>query len=466
MTNNQIIIDELKACIAGDIYTEGADGYDDARAVWNAMIDRKPAIIVRCTGVADVINSVKLAAEHALPVSLKAGGHNVAGHAVGENALMLDLSGMRSVKVNPATQRAMVEGGCTWCDVDRETQVFGLATPGGLISDTGVAGLTLSGGIGWLRSRYGLCIDNILSVDIVTAAGDLVHASADENTDLFWAIRGGGGNFGVVVNFEFSLHSFGPTAMFAAPIYPLSAGAEPIRFWRDFLADKHDMVGSLVEFSTIPESEDYPEEFWGERCYTIAAVYAGNADEGESVLQPLRDLGPMVTDFSGQMPYCDIQKLFDELFPKGEFRCYWKNHFLSELTDECIDEALENAASSPSDNSISSLWNLGTGVTSVASSETAFGERSSAWMYSLDSVWKDKSNDEKVRNWTKTAWEKSRKYANEGRLYLNFAGQDDDSAELTRTAFGANYAKLAKIKAEYDPTNMFRFNQNILPEAS
>jgi FAD/FMN-containing dehydrogenase len=251
-------VDRLRSGLRGEVLTENEDGFDSARAVWNAMIDRRPRLIVRCKGAVDVMDAVNFARDHNLPASIRGGGHNVAGHAVCDGGVMIDLSLMRSVWVDPQARRARVEGGCTWGDVDRETQAFGLATPGGLISDTGVAGLTLAGGIGWLRSRYGLCIDNMVSADVVTADGRLVTASLNDNPELFWALRGGGGNFGVVVSFEFALHLVGPTVMFAAPIYPLSAGAGPIRFWRDFLADKHGDVGSLIEFSTIPKTQISP----------------------------------------------------------------------------------------------------------------------------------------------------------------------------------------------------------------
>lgn len=453
----------LRLRLSGDLLAPADDGYDAARSVWNGMIDRRPLAISRCRSVDDVIASVRFAGEHGLPVSIRGGGHNVAGHAVGDGALMIDLSCLRGVEVNVGRRSATVQGGALWADVDAATQAHGLATPGGLISETGVAGLTLSGGVGWLRSAHGLSIDNLLAVDIVTADGTLTRASASENTDLFWAVRGGGGNFGVVVNFEFRLHPLGPTVMFAAPIYPLSAGAGPIRFWRDFLADKSDVVGSLCEFSTVMASADCPEAFWGTRCYTLAAVYAGDAAEGERVLQPLRELGPMVTDFSGQMSYCDVQKLFDPLYPAGEYRCYWKSHLLTRLSDQAIDEAVENAAASPSDKSISSFWNFGGATAAVAADATAFGDRSFGWMYSLDSVWRDAADDERVMGWTRAAWQRARRHAHEGRLYLNFAGQDADSEELTRTAFGKNYARLVQVKTRYDPGNMFRFNQNIQP---
>lgn len=456
---------QLAAEMPGAVFLPGTPAYDQARAVWNGMIDRRPALVVRCTSAQDVARAVTFAVRQGLAVSIKGGGHNVAGHAVGEGALMLDLGGLRSVEVDPAKRIARVGGGAIWADVDAATQTHGLATPGGLISETGVAGLTLSGGVGWLRSRYGLAIDNLLSAEVVTADGRILQASPDSHTDLLWALKGGGGNFGVVTRFDFALHPCGPEVMFAAPIYPLTAGAGPIRFWRAFLADKSDRVGSLVEFSTVPESGDYPQEFWGKRCYTIAAVYAGPAEEGERLLQPLRELGPMIADFSGIMPYCDVQKLFDPLYPAGEYRCYWKSHLLGQLTDEAIDEAIANAAASPSDRSISSLWNFGGATAQVPADATAFGDRSFGWMYSLDSVWSDPSDDRKVIDWTRAAWTRARRHAQEGRVYLNFAGQDDDSEGLTRASLATNFDRLGRIKAKYDPANLFRFNQNIRPAA-
>ena len=307
-------IDALRGGLRGEALLPGEDGYDDARAVWNAMIDRRPAMIVRAKGVADVIDAVNFARDHDLHVSIKGGGHNVGGHAVCDSGLMVDLSLMRTVRVDPHSRRAHVEGGATWGDVDRETQAFGLATPGGLISDTGVAGLTLAGGIGWLRSRWGLCIDNMVAADVVTADGELVTASSDQNEDLFWALRGGGGNFGVVVRFEFALHPLGPTVMFSAPIYPLSAGPDPIRFWRDFVADKGDRIGSLVEFSTVAKGPDFPEAYWGERCYTIAAVYAGDAEEGEREMRPMAEQGELITDFSGLAEFWTFHDFLRNLF--------------------------------------------------------------------------------------------------------------------------------------------------------
>jgi len=458
-----VAVDNLRAGLRGEALTEHDDGYDVARAVWNAMIDRRPRLIVRCKGTADVIDAVNFARDQNLPIAIRGGAHNVAGHAVCDDGVMIDLSLMRSVRVDPSARRARVEGGCTWGDVDRETQAFGLATPGGLISDTGVAGLTLAGGIGWLRSRYGLSIDNLVSLDVVTADGRLVTANAQENTDLFWALRGGGGNFGVVVSFEFALHPVGPIVMFAAPIYPLSAGAAPIRFWRDFLQDKNTDIGSLVEFSTVPESEDFPEQYWGQRCYTIAAVYAGDADQGETLMQPLREQGELITDFSGQMSYCEVQTLFDTIIPFGQHRCYWKCHYLDDLPDEMIDQALANAAEAPSDNTLSSIWNFGGATAAVPAEETALGDRSMGWMYSIDSIWNEPEEDEANIAWTRSVWDKAKKFSHEGRLYLNFAGHGEDGESLVKDAYGKTYERLAQVKAKYDAANLFRFNQNIKP---
>jgi FAD/FMN-containing dehydrogenase len=410
-----------------------------------------------------VVAAVTFARESGEPVSIRGGGHNVAGHAVADGGVMVDLSSMNDVRVDPEGARAYVQGGATWADVDRATQAFGLATPGGLISDTGVGGLTLSGGIGWLRSRYGLAIDNLVAADVVTADGRVAHASAAENEDLFWALRGGGGNFGVVIGFEFALHPVGPTVMFAAPILPIEAGSGPIRAWRDFLADKHGDVGSLIEFSTIPAVADYPEEAWGRRVYTIAALYAGDADEGEALLKPLLELGEPLVDFTGQMAYCDVQQLFDTVIPFGKHRCYWKSRYLSGLPDEAIDIIVAGNRRPPSPNTLSSIWNFGGATADIDPAATAFGDRSMPWMVSIDSIWDTAVQDEANIDWTRAFWERLEPYSDRGRIYLNFAGHGEDNDELTRRTFGPNYQRLADIKRRYDPSNMFRFNQNIRP---
>ena len=447
----------------GEMIGSGDARFDEVRGVWNAMIDRRPALIAQCKTIGDVQAAVKLAVAKDLPVAIRGGGHNVAGHAVCDGGLMIDLSQMRGVSVDASNRVAKVQGGALWRDVDAATQAHGLATPGGLISDTGVAGLTLSGGIGWLRAQHGLAIDNLVAADVVIADGQLIHTSADENPELLWALQGGGGNFGVVVQFEFALHAVGPEVMFAAPIYAVEDGPGPIRAWRDFLAEHGDFVGSLCEFSTAG-GEDFPEEHWGKRVYTLACIYNGDAAQGEELLKPLSELGELVTDFSGRMNYCDVQQLFDTLMPAGEFRCYWKARYLTELSDEMIDLAMANALASPSDNSLSSLWNFGGATAKVAAGATAFGDRSMGWMYSLDGVWSDAAEDDANIAWSRKGWSNSERFGHHGRAYLNFAGHGEDNAALTRTSFGANYERLVEIKTKFDPHNRFCFNQNIAPQ--
>ncbi len=460
-----IAVAHLRENVRGAVLIAGDESYDDARAVWNAMIDRRPAVIVRAKGAADVMAAVSFARTHELPVSIRGGGHNVAGHAVGDGSVMIDLSGMRAVRVDAKRKRAWVEGGATWGDVDRETQAFALATPGGVISDTGVAGLTLSGGMGWLRSRYGLSIDNLMAADVVTADGRLVHASADENADLLWALKGGGGNFGVVTGFEFALHPVGPEVMFCAPIYPIEKAGEAVRAWRDFLADKNDCITGLAEFSTVAESPDFPEEAWGKRVVTLIAIYAGDAAEGERLTQPLRELGGMVTDFSGRMNYCDMQQLFDTLMPAGQYRCYWKSHYLSGLDDEVVNAIIAENAAPPSPNTLSSIWNFGGATAAIGAEETAFGDRSMPFMLSIDSVWSAPEDDDANIGWTRDFWQHMRAHSQGGRLYLNFPGLGEEGEAMMRSTFGANYARLKAVKAKYDPGNHFRFNQNIEPAA-
>ena len=463
MTKNDMSQGNALHGFGGDILKPGDGGYDTARAVWNAMIDRRPAMIARCRSAGDVAAAVRHAVDLDLPISIRAGGHNVAGHAVGEDGLMIDLTQMRAVSVDAERRVASVEGGALWKDVDAAAQAHGLATPGGLISDTGVAGLTLSGGIGWLRARHGLSIDNILAADVVTADGRLVHCSDSENTDLLWALKGGGGNFGVVVRFEFALHPIGPEVMFSAPIYALEDGPGPILAWRDFMRKHDDVVGSIVEFATAG-GEDFPEESWGKRVVTLASIYNGDAAEGEALLQPLSELGTLVTDFSGRMNYCDVQQLFDAQTPAGEFRSYWKARYLTDLTDDMIDLAVRNAMAAPSENTISSLWRFGGATAAVPADATAFGDRSMGWMYSLDAVWPEAADNAANIAWARDGWEAAAVHGHQGRAYLNFAGHGEDNEALTRASYGKNYKRLVEIKTKYDPDNRFCFNQNIKPE--
>ncbi len=459
-------IEDFRAAMRGEVLTPDSEIYDTARLIWNGMFDKRPAVIARCSGTADVIAAVDFARDKGLLLAVRCGGHNSAGSGSCDGGLLIDLSAMRSVHVDPRLRRARVQGGATWGDFDREAQVHGLATPGGVVSATGVAGLTLSGGLGWLRGKYGLSLDNLVSVEIVTADGQLRTASEWENADLFWAVRGGGGNFGVVTSFEFQVHPVGPTVMFLAPIYRAADAAKVMRGWRDFMESAPDEIGgTIVEFSTIPEDPDYPEEAWNEKVMTLAGVWAGPAEEGEKAVQPLRELAEPLLDFSGLMPYCEVQSLFDGLFPKGAHRAYFKSVYLNGLDDAMIDEIAPRAADRPSDLSLCSVWFLGAATARAGAAETAFGPRDMGWMLSVDAIWEERADDETNLSWARRFWADMKHHSN-GRAYLNFAGWGEEGQELLRTSFGAaNYERLVALKQKYDPENLFRLNQNINPGA-
>ncbi|MGA9014744.1 MAG: BBE domain-containing protein, partial [Acetobacteraceae bacterium] len=321
-------------------------------------------------------------------------------------------------------------------------------------------GLTLSGGIGWLRQTHGLCVDNVVSVDIVTADGQLLHAGHTSHSELFWAVRGGGGNFGIVTSFEFRLHPIAPEMMFCAPLYPEADAPSIIAAWRDFMATAPERLCSLIEFSTVPDADDFPPETHGARVLAVGAVYDGPADEGEAAVQPLRELGNPVLDFSGRMPYCAIQSLYDGLFPKGRDRSYFKSLYLSSLSDAVIADIMGRWESCPSPMSLTSVWHFGGAVQRVAADATAFGDRSMPFMLSIDSIWSKTEDDDANIAWSRDFWSAMQRHST-GRLYLNFAGHGEDT-DLVRQAHGAEvYARLAAIKRTYDPTNLFRMNQNI-----
>ncbi|MDL2408495.1 FAD-binding oxidoreductase [Rhizobium calliandrae] len=453
-------IDQLRNDFRGELLEPGDTGYERARIVWNGMIDRRPAVIARCRNVADVVFSVNYAREHDLLIAVRSGGHNVAGYAVCEGGMMIDLSLMNSVRVPPDLGRVFVEGGATWADVDAATTPFGRATPGGLISATGVAGLALVGGIGWLRGKHGLSCDNIVSVDLVTADGRLVRASSSENPDLFWALRGGGGNFGIVANFEFMLHEIPPLLMFCAPVYPEERAVEVLTRWRDYMADAPDEVTGLAEFSTIPHDPAYPQNCWGRRVLSLATVFDGPAETGELVTRPLRQFGAPLMDFSDRMPYRILQTLYDGLFPKGRDRCYWKSTYLAHLKQETIEAIVAGLDRRPSEMTFASVWKIGGQVGRVAADATAFGDRSMPFMLSLDAVWSSPPDDEANIAWVKSVWNGMQVHST-GRSYLNFPGLGEGQ-NLVRDAFGPGvFERLLRIKRKYDPGNLFRMNQNI-----
>jgi FAD/FMN-containing dehydrogenase len=455
-------LDALRAVMRGEVLDRSHADYDATRVVWNGMIDRRPAVIARCRNAADVVASVNFARVHGVALAVRSGGHNVAGYAVCEGGLMIDLSLMNGVRLSPALDRAYVAGGAQWIDVDAATAPFNRATPGGLISATGVGGLTLSGGIGWLRGRHGLACDNLVAADVVTANGRLVHTSETEHPDLLWALRGGGGNFGVVVSFEFKLHEIPGELMFCAPIYPEERANEIIPQWRDFMATAPERLSGLAEFSTVPDDPAYPESMWGRRVLALAHVYDGPAAEGERVIAPLRAFGETLLDFSGPMPYRTIQTLYDAIFPKGRDRCYWKSTYLKGLDDKVVGDITAQISKRPSQMTYASIWKFGGAMQRVAADATAFGDRSAPFMLSLDAIWSDAKDDDVNISWVRNAWTELQHHST-GRLYLNFPGLGEDQS-LVRNALGeASYVRLQHVKRTFDSGNLFRLNQNILP---
>ena len=445
----------------GAILLSGQAGYDEARAIFNGLIDRSPALIVQCTGAADVVEAVNFAREHELALSIKGGGHGVAGNAVNDGGIVVDLSLMRGVRVDPAARTVRAGGGATWGDCDRETQLFGLAVPGGLISTTGIAGLTLHGGVGYLRRKHGLSLDNLVSVDIVTADGQLRTASATENEDLFWAVRGAGSNFGVVTSFEFQAHPVGPMVMVAAPAYSLEDASTVLPAWRDFMATAPEEISSLALFWSVPADEHFPPEHHGKAIVVTDGVYAGPVEEGERAMQPLRELAEPLLDLSGPWPWVDLQSGFDPYWPKGVL-CYWKSRALGELSQATIDELADLAARRPSPQTDIAVWHHGGAMSRVGETETAYGGRDTAFLVSVEATWNDPEQTDEAIAWARGGWDALGRHSTGG-LYANFAGFEEEKEELARGAYGANYERLTTLKARYDPTNLFRGNLSIAP---
>ncbi|RBI62221.1 FAD-linked oxidase [halophilic archaeon] len=442
----------------GDVLREGDEGYDEARTVWNAMIDRTPGLIARPVGTADVVTAVSHARENDLVLSVKGGGHNVTGNAVCEDGLMIDLSEMDDVRVDPKAQTVRVGPGATLGDMDHETQAFGLATPGGVVSTTGVAGLTLGGGLGWLSPKYGLSIDNLRSVDLVTADGELVHASEDENEDLFWGVRGGGGNFGVVTSFEFRCHEVGPEVLFGPIVYAYEDAPDVLRHYGDFARDAPRECCVWVNSLTAPPLPFLPEEHVGTKVLVVVAFYAGDVGDGEAALAPLREYGDPVADAVAPTRYTAAQTTFDELQSAGA-RNYWKSQNFTELTDEVVDTVVEYAERLPTPESEILVHQVGGAVNDVASDATAYPHRDAEFIVSPAARWEDPSKGDEYVEWVRECDEALAEHATGG-TYVNFIG---DREGRERTAYGSNYDRLVELKNEYDPGNLFRMNQNVEP---
>jgi FAD/FMN-containing dehydrogenase len=450
--------------LEGDVIAPGDPRYDDARQVWNGMIDRHPALIVRCRSTADVVAAVGYAREHGIDITVRGGGHHVAGGAVADGALVVDLSEMRAVHVDPSAKRAWVQAGATWNDVDSETQRFGLATPGGVVSQTGVAGLTLNGGVSWHRRKHGMTIDNLVADDVVTADGRVVRASANENTDLLWALRGGGGNFGIVTSFEFRLHELGPEVAFLYVPYPVEQAGEVFRRYRDLVVDAPDELTVDFGIEYLPTTEDVPEPLRGKLYAGVFGMYAGPVEDGLKAMQPYRELATPLFDMTGPFPFTAVQTLLDPKFPDG-VRRYWKSLYLDDLDDAAIDAIVARAIEMPSDGTLVFMRHLGGAVGRVPAGATAFGDRRANFMLSMDSSWEDAADDDVNIAWTRAYWDDLKELSG-GRMYFNFPGLFEEGEELLRAAYGANYERLVDVKTTWDPDNVFRAGQNIKPRAS
>ncbi len=445
-------VNSLKASMRGGLIQAGDTGYHDARSVWNSMIDKRPGLIARCAGVSDVIQAVNFAQTHNILVSVRGGGHNLAGTAVCDGGLVIDMSWMKGVRVDVKTQTARAEGGLTWAEFDRETQAFGLATTGGTVTDTGVAGLTLGGGIGWLTRQHGLSCDNLLSVDMITADGTYLTASETDHTDLFWGLRGGGGNFGVATSFEFQLHPVGPI-LGGLVIYPMADVKDVLMFYRDFsqtLPEEANTIGALMNTAD------------GDPAVAIAVSYNGPVEAGEAALRPLREFGsPLVVDLSPRT-YLEMQGMLDGMFPPGR-RSYMKSNFMSSLSEASIDTLIEASLPLPSPLSFVAFQQLGGAASRVGKTDTAFSHREAQYDLLFHGIGLTPADDNTIKEWTRKAWEGVQPYVDQG-MYLNNLGQDEDEPGGIEAAWDTDtHDRLVRLKNQYDPTNMFCHNQNIKP---
>jgi FAD/FMN-containing dehydrogenase len=454
-------LEALRGSLRGSICLSGEPGYDEARTMWNAMIERRPGAVARCVGTADVIRAVRFARDHDLLVAVRGGGHNIAGNAVCEGGLTIDLSPMKSVRVDPAPRTARVEPGATLAEFDKEAQAFGLATPVGINSTTGIAGLTLGGGFGWISRKYGLSVDNLLSADVVTAAGELLHASETENPDLFWAIRGGGGNFGVVTSFEFRLHPVGPEVLSGLIVHPYSEARRLFDDYRRFVAEAPDELTVWVVLRKAPPLPFLPEDWHGKEVMVLALCYAGDMTAGERAVAPLRALGKPIADVVSPHPFAGWQAAFDPLLTPGA-RNYWKSHDFAQISDAAVDAIVEYAGKLPTPECEIFVAHLGGAINRTAADATAYPHRDAEFVLNVHTRWREPGQDAECVQWARDFFNKTAPHATGG-VYVNFMPEDE--TDRTQGAYGANYGRLAAIKAKYDPGNLFRMNQNIEPAA-
>jgi FAD/FMN-containing dehydrogenase len=454
-------IETLKTGMSGPVILPDEPGYDAARRIWNAMIDKHPAIIARCSGVADVMHAVRVARDEGLLVSVRGGGHNIAGSALCDQGLTIDLSGMRSVHIDPEARRAYVEPGATLADLDHEAQAFGLATPVGINSTTGIAGLTLGGGFGWLTRKYGLTVDNLLAAEVVTADGKRIRASAEEHPDLFWAIRGGGGNFGIVTQFVFALHEVGPTVLCGLVVYPFEQAESVLTRYRAYVETIPDELCVWAVLRKAPPLPFLPDAVHGREVVIFAFMHSGDIDEGQRLVEPIHHFGDPIGEHVGPAPYSAWQQGFDPLLTPGA-RNYWKSHNFDALSDEVIATVISYAGKLPSPQCEIFIALLGGEANRVASDATAYAHRDVKFVMNVHGRWDSAAEDDDCVSWSREFFEAARPYASGG-VYVNFMSADE--IDRVAAAYGANYERLARIKQRYDPDNLFRMNQNIRPAA-
>ena len=461
MTEKPFVVPEfLRSQLRGSLCYPGEPEYDQARTIWNAMVDKRPAAVIRAAGSDDVVRAVDFARDRQLLLSIRGGGHNIAGNAVCDGGLMIDLSAMKSVRIDPSNRTARVEPGVLLAEFDKEAQAFGLATPLGINSTTGVAGLTLGGGFGWVSRKLGLTVDNLLSADVVLAEGALVHASPNENEDLFWAIRGGGGNFGVVTSFEFRLHPVGPEVLAGLIVHPLSKAKQILQGYRRVAADAPDDLSCWAVMRKAPPLPFIPSEFHGKEVLILALCYVGDPAKAEAAIAPLRALGQPVAEHVGPMPFVGWQQAFDPLLTPGR-RNYWKSHDFVELGDAAIELMIDYAGRLPSPECELFIAQLGGAVNRVPATSTAYPHRDVNFVMNVHTRWGDASQDQACIGWAREVFDRMAPHATGG-VYVNFM-PGDEAQRVRRGAYGPNYERLSKLKAKYDPGNLFRQNQNITP---
>jgi FAD/FMN-containing dehydrogenase len=454
----QQVVDEFRAQLRGELIVPGDPAYDEARKVYNGMIDKRPALIARCVDVADVISGVNFGRDNHLAIAVRGGAHNGPGFGTCDDGLVIDLSRMRGIRVDPANRTVRVQGGCVWGDVDHATHPFGLAVPTGFLSTTGVGGLTLGGGVGYLSRKYGLTVDNLLGVDMVLADGRFVTASAQENADLFWAVRGGGGNFGVVTSFLFKgspVHTVYGGPMF----WPLDMAAELINFWQDFILNAPDEINGWFGFVTVPPVAPFPEQYHLQKMCAVVWCYTGAMETAEAAFKPIRRFGPPVIDFVGPIPLPALQSMFDGLYPAG-LQWFWRADFFDHYDAKVIDLHVKYGSQLPTMHSTMHIYPINGAAGRVGAQDTAWGYRNTKFAQVIVGVDPDPANNERIAGWAKDYWLALHPYS-AGGGYVNMIM--DEGEERVKAAYGDNYPRLAQIKAKYDPQNLFHVNQNIKP---